>query len=95
MAPGPESWKPAVIAGYPMLRERAKELEKHGLVFLDASQTFADTSATLYFDPCHFAPEGSRLLGQRIAPYFLGHVLGEQRNGVSPASASHVTAEAR
>jgi len=93
--PGPDAWKPAVVAGYPMLRARAREFENHGVSFLDASQAFADTSETLYFDACHFEAAGSRLLAQRIAAYFREHLLGELHGSATATRAPRTTAEAR
>jgi hypothetical protein len=95
LAPGPEVWKPAVVRGYPLLRERAKELEKHGVAFLDASQAFANARATLYYDACHFGPGGSRLMEEMIAPYFLEHVVKSAGSGPADKAGRDSAVEAR
>lgn len=83
LAPGPAVWQPAVVYGYPLLRERAKLFQARGVKFLDASHAFADVNETLYDDACHFAPRGNVILARFIAPYFLEHVLGPAGTGLA------------
>jgi hypothetical protein len=73
--PGPAAWKPGVVMGYPLLRQRAKDLSTRGVHFIDASRAFADVKETLYNDACHFGPQGNEILARIIAPYFLANVL--------------------
>jgi hypothetical protein len=93
--PGPPAWRPAIESGYPMLRERAKELEQRGIAFLDASQAFADVRTTLYFDTCHFVPEGDHILAAIIAPYFLEHTLPRATTESAQTSVPRSDQEAR
>jgi hypothetical protein len=67
--------KPAIAAGYPILRARATALERNGVHFLDASRMFADVRETLYIDTCRVAPRGDEMLAQKIAAHFLEHEL--------------------
>jgi hypothetical protein len=62
-------WKDGVERGYPLLRELGGELAAEGLLFFDASRAFADETATLYYDACHFGREGNRLLAKAIAAH--------------------------
>jgi hypothetical protein len=91
LPPLSDQWKPAVVAGYPLLRQRAEELRRGGETILDATQVFASTTETLYFDACHFNEAGDRILARFIAPYFREHVLAQSvaeaavEVGASPA----------
>jgi lysophospholipase L1-like esterase len=69
-AMGP-AWQAAVERGYPLLRAAGEELAREGVPFVDATRVFADVETTLYFDACHFGPEGNRILGRWIAARFL------------------------
>jgi hypothetical protein len=73
---GPD-WKRGVLEGYPLLRGAGAELAARGVPFLDASRTFADVRETLYFDACHFGPEGNRILAEAIAEAFLARLPAE------------------
>lgn len=68
IAPPSPDWVDGPRLGYPLLRERGKELVARGIHFVDATQTFAKTREHLYTDPCHFEPLGNMLLAERIAP---------------------------
>jgi hypothetical protein len=69
--PGPPSWRPTVIRGYPLLRAGGVELAGEGVAFPDASAVFSETEQSLYYDGCHFRPPGSRILAEAIAPALL------------------------
>jgi hypothetical protein len=73
--PGPDAWRPGVQLGYPLLRQRAKELAENGVHVLDATRAFADAHETLYYDACHFQKRGNEILERLIAQYFIDHVL--------------------
>lgn len=64
-AEGP--YRPVIEAGYPMLREAGAALRDEGILFVDLSDVFAETTATLYKDNCcHFNAEGNRLVAGAI-----------------------------
>jgi hypothetical protein len=73
--PGPDAWRPGVVLGYPLLRQRARELAENGVHVLDATRAFADAHETLYYDACHFQKPGNEILERLIAQYFIDHVL--------------------
>lgn len=60
-------WREAAAGGYPILRETGKRLTQRGVHFLDASFIFEDVEETLYFDACHFVPDGQRILVDAVA----------------------------
>lgn len=55
--PAPE-WIEGAQRGYPLLRERKKELVDRGIRFVDASLVFQDYEPTVYFDACHILRNG-------------------------------------
>lgn len=69
--PGPGTWKPAVVIGYPMLRELGLELQQHGVHFVDTSRCFEKVEETLYIDACHVGRKGEALLSAAVAAAFL------------------------
>lgn len=75
----PSQWIDVVRAGYPLLRERGKELAQHGVCFLDASQVFAGETEELYFDHCHFNRTGQLLMVKAIADAFLARMPDPKR----------------
>jgi hypothetical protein len=90
LPPLSDQWKPAVIDGYPLLRQYAEELRAGGELVLDATKVFANTPETLYTDACHFNQTGNRILARFIAPYFREQVLAQ---GVAKAG-QQITASA-
>ncbi len=64
---GAKAWRQGVETGYPLMRAAAPELEAAGVHFLDLSKSFAEVEEPIYFDPCHFAPEGSKMLVSDVA----------------------------
>ncbi len=64
---GAAGWRKGVKLGYPRLRASVPELEAGGVHFLDLSMSFAKVEEPLYFDPCHFVPEGSKMLVPELA----------------------------
>lgn len=62
----PLVWAEGARLGYPKLRARGAELAQHGVEFLDLSQAFAAVTDELYYDVCHFAPAGNRMLAVPI-----------------------------
>ncbi len=61
-----------VIDGYPILRQQAEILRKHGVSVYDLSMGFKDYKQPLYIDTfCHFGQEGSKLLAHSIAKYIV------------------------
>lgn len=64
---GPKEWRRGVKLGYPRLRAAIPELEATGIPFVDLSMKFSDVNEPLYFDPCHFEPEGAKLLVEDVA----------------------------
>jgi hypothetical protein len=71
---GPEGWKRGVEAGYPMLRERGRELVAHGVGFVDTSGCLSKLEDNAYVDACHVNNTGNRLLAEAIADAFLEHL---------------------
>ncbi len=59
---GGKYWREGVESGYPRLRESIPLLRAAGVDFLDLSRHFAEVQEPLYVDPCHFSPEGAKLL---------------------------------
>ncbi len=57
--------------GYPLLRLAGKWLREHDVNFFDATQVFADEHEDIYYDFCHFAKKGNRILAQAIGRAFL------------------------
>ncbi len=66
-----ELWMRAIARGYPLLRAAGAELAADGVPFADASRVFADQTAPLYYDACHFTVEGNRILGRWIGARML------------------------
>ncbi|MAG64185.1 hypothetical protein CMO84_11765 [Candidatus Woesearchaeota archaeon] len=64
---GEEGLHPAVVRGYPLLREALSELREAGVEALDACDTFKEVSETIYVDSCHVTQEGNRILANNIA----------------------------
>jgi hypothetical protein len=62
----PADWALGAKLGYPKLRAHAAELAAAGVEFLDASRAFAEVTTSLYYDVCHFAPEGNRKLAELV-----------------------------
>lgn len=62
------SWKEGIPQAYPALREAGERLRARGVSFLDASRIFQDHPEKLYYDMCHFGPEGDAILARAIAP---------------------------
>ncbi len=61
-------YKPAVEAGYPLLREAGQRLMAEGVEFHDLSGVFSGSNATLYVDTCcHFNGEGNRIMVEAMA----------------------------
>ena len=58
---------PAVVRGYPLLREALAELRNRGVEALDACSAFKEMPQTIYVDSCHFTQEGNRILARNIA----------------------------
>jgi len=73
-------WVRAARLGYPLLRAAGEELAARGIAFLDASMIFADTRETLYYDACHFSPEGHERFAEAIAPALLEALPGDPRS---------------
>ncbi len=65
------TWLEGVGTGYPLLRAAGAELAARGIAFLDGSRAFADVAQPLYYDNCHFGPEGNELLAECIATALL------------------------
>jgi hypothetical protein len=72
--PGPDGWKLGVETGYPMLRERGRELAARGVSFADTSLCLSELEENAYVDACHVNETGNRLLSQAIADAFLEHL---------------------
>jgi hypothetical protein len=66
-----KEWLDGVQRGYPLLREAGARLAAGGEHFFDATRVFADVTATIYFDNCHFRERGNQMLAEAIAPAFL------------------------
>lgn len=66
-----DAWREGVEIGYPMLRERARELSAAGLHVVDATRAFAEVDETLFTDVVHFDEHGNRVLADWIAPRLL------------------------
>jgi hypothetical protein len=58
---------PAVVRGYPLLREALAELRDIGVEALDACSAFKDMPQTIYVDSCHVTQEGNSILASNIA----------------------------
>ena len=65
------TWKEGVQRGYPLLRQAGKWLTEHGVNFFDATQVFANVHEDIYYDFCHFAKDGNRILAQAVGKAFL------------------------
>jgi hypothetical protein len=65
------TWKEGVQRGYPLMRQAGKVLREHDVNFFDATQVFADVKDDIYYDCCHFAKKGNRILAQAIGRAFL------------------------
>ena len=63
-------WMEGPRVGYPLMRERSKELVVRGIAFLDASRAFEAVTAGLYVDPCHMDARGNAILADLIGPAF-------------------------
>jgi hypothetical protein len=72
-----DTWIDGVHKGYPLLRIAARGLIAKGENYLDATQVFAGIERTLYFDACHFGPDGNQVLATRIGEEFLKHLPAE------------------
>jgi hypothetical protein len=64
---GPADWALGAKLGYPKLRERGADLVARGVEFVDLSRAFASVADDLYYDVCHFAPAGNRMLVADVA----------------------------
>ena len=62
-----EGLHPAVVRGYPLLREALAELREAGVEALDACDTFKEVPQTIYIDSCHVTQEGNWILAGNIA----------------------------
>lgn len=63
-----DPYRPGTVAGYPLLVEGTKRLQKEGVESHDLSMVFANVTQPLYFDSCcHFNEEGNHILGEKIA----------------------------
>ena len=63
-----EPWRPAVLDGYPLLRERGRELASEGIAFSDLTRVFIDHPEPLYTDTCcHFGQRGHAIVAEHIA----------------------------
>ncbi len=61
-------YKPAVEQAYPRLVAAGEELRREGVAFHDLSMVFADSSETVYRDPCcHVNHRGNRVIAREIA----------------------------
>jgi hypothetical protein len=60
------------------MRELGTGLRELGVAFVDASMVFRDVAETLYYDPCHFSPEGNERLARLVASAFLEHARVER-----------------
>jgi hypothetical protein len=69
------AWRIGPLHGYPRLRELGQDLLARGVHFLDLSRLFADHHETIYYDPCHYLPEGCRLIARRLAETLRDEVL--------------------
>lgn len=63
------SWRAAVRAGYPILREHVAELAREGVPVHDGSRIFADSQETLYVDGCHLNERGYALYGAQVGAW--------------------------
>ena len=62
------SYRQAVIEGYPYLIEAGKDLAHEGVYYTDLTMLFADNTEVLYTDSCcHFNQHGSELIAKEIA----------------------------
>jgi hypothetical protein len=62
-----------IPAGYPLLRQRGRQLRTQGVRFIDLTMIFADEHRTVYSDPCcHVNQLGANLLAERIADSLAG-----------------------
>jgi hypothetical protein len=72
----PRDWALGAKLGYPKLRARGAGLAERGIEFVDLSRAFAEVEDELYYDLCHFIPDGNkrlaadvvRVLGSRPPP---------------------------
>jgi hypothetical protein len=65
------TWREAVALGYPLMKEAGALLAGRGLAFFDATRVFDQVETTLYYDACHFVPEGHVILAEAIGAAFL------------------------
>lgn len=61
------NWIEGVKIGYPLLRQAGSELRAGGENFVDATRLFADQTADIYFDNCHYNRLGNYLLANLVA----------------------------
>lgn len=61
------AWREGVRRIYPMFRAQAAALRETGVAFTDLSYLFEATSATIYYDICHYNQEGNEMLARAIA----------------------------
>jgi len=66
-----ETWLEGVTVGYPLLRAAGERLATGGEDYLDASRVFESATQTLYYDNCHFGPEGNKILADFVADHML------------------------
>ena len=70
-----------VAIGYPLLRDRGRDLQAAGVAFTDLSTAFLDVPETVYIDRCcHYNEEGIRLVADRIVEAIArgGRAAGDQ-----------------
>ena len=77
-----QPYQAGVVSGYPLLREKGKELSSQRVQFFDLTQIFAAHPEPVYGDSCcHFNDHGLEILntfiGQAVANVFQQN---EQRN---------------
>jgi hypothetical protein len=66
-----QTWIDGVHIGYPLMRKLGAVLAKQGVDFVDATQIFADETGDIYFDCCHFGPQGNQILAKKVATELL------------------------
>jgi hypothetical protein len=63
----PSMYKAATAYGYPKMIEKGESLKRQGVRFYDLTQTFLDTSESVYRDTCcHLNSKGNAVLATRI-----------------------------
>jgi hypothetical protein len=60
------NWIAGVHRVYPDLRTAGARLAERGVDFVDGSRAFAGDTGDLYYDPCHFAARGNRILAAAV-----------------------------